>query len=72
MRLYQYRCEMCGHEEDFQFDPFEERPRREVCPQCGEQAMYRVFGEAKVHIPFQWTEDTFKFDKKPSKKRKYF
>jgi len=51
------------------FPMYEEHPTEIV----EEGKVYRrVFtAGVSVHIPFQWGQDSYKFDKRPRKKRKY-
>lgn len=71
MIIYSYKCDECGHVEDFEFMMEEKKPKKLACPSCKKMSMYRIFGDSSIHIPFQWTQDSFEFDKRPRKNRKY-
>lgn len=69
--IYEYKCLDCEHIEEVDLDPNEEKPQHIPCTRCCIGSMVRVFGNASVHVPFQWTKDTFDFTKRPRSIRKY-
>ena len=69
--IYTYKCDECNYIEDFEYGVNEEKPKRNKCPCCKEMSMHRIFDSAAIHIPFQWTKDQFRFDKRPRQNRKY-
>jgi len=68
--IYQYKCETCGFIADYDYDINYNRPKRKKCSECGMITMYRIFGNA-IHVPFQWTKDSFDFTKRPRMNKKY-
>jgi len=72
---YSYKCKICGLNEDLYYHMDEERPKSYQCPMCKtKNSMYRVYGNNKIIIPFQWgtTDNEIKFDKRPSRRKQYF
>ena len=70
-KLYPYKCEECGHSEDFAYKMEDERPGRKNCSNCGkENTMYRIFGSAVV-IPdhMRATDISFDYSKKATGKK---
>lgn len=69
--IYEYQCTECGFVDEKDFDPNEDRPLTITCSECNTHTMNRVFGNTVIHVPFQWTKDTYKFDKRPREKRRF-
>jgi len=70
-QLYSRRCSKCGYEADLMFNMEDERPKDAECPQCHEKAFNRSFKSSAIIVPFQWTKDQFRFDKRDRSLRKY-
>lgn len=70
---YPYFCTNCGFEEELYYSMNDDsRPKNYDCPICEKvNSMDRNFSGSTITIPFQWTtDDSPKFDKRPSGKRK--
>ncbi len=70
--IYTYKCETCEFTEDHNWaiDMKHSHPKRMLCPHCRTITMYRVFSSA-IHTPFQWTKDTYDFEKRPTHLKKF-
>jgi putative FmdB family regulatory protein len=64
---YEYKCKECGSVTTRMMSMEEKHPIWIKCRHCKKLTMKRVLGGA-IHIPFQWNEDTMRFDKRPHRK----
>ena len=67
---YAYKCETCEFTQDYEWNLNAERPKRMECPHCKTMTMYRLF-LSPLHVPFQWTKNTYDFTKRPAHLKKY-
>jgi len=68
--IYTYKCETCDYTNDFEWEMDAIHPKRMYCPHCKTMTMYRLF-LSPLHVPFQFTKDTYDFTKRPSHLKKY-
>jgi putative FmdB family regulatory protein len=69
MPIYEYRCESCGHQEDY-LQKVSEKPLA-VCPACGKRAYKKMLSAAGFQLKGSgWYATDFKTTgKKPAEKK---
>ena len=68
MPIYEYRCEVCGHQEEF-LQKVSEAPLT-VCPKCGKRKFKKLLSAAGFQLKGSgWYATDFKGGKKPAEKK---
>jgi|SRR5688572_6134544 putative FmdB family regulatory protein len=68
MPIYEYRCEVCGHQEEF-LQKVSEAPLT-VCPKCGKRKFKKMLSAAGFQLKGSgWYATDFKGGKKPAEKK---
>ena len=67
---YEYVCSSCGYVADIEMGMMDDKPKDVECPHCHKNTFNRNY-QAAIIVPFQWTKDQFRFDKRDRNLRKY-